>query len=296
MITPTARAAIAVLVAGTAAQGRTSSLEVRTPAGWTAWAAFAPGDSVRRRDALDAAIAWRELQPGLRVGDFEVRVAGGRLHNSVAVVELDPSRFHLALAADSPWARSSAEDWLRRDSSIVLAVNTGLFRDNGTPQGLVLLRGTRRSALAGWLDAVVVLENGAPRLTDVAGALSLDPAASAFQTLPWLVRSGRVAFGATSGRRLSRTHRDRRISLCLGDDGLVRIALSNFEVFGANAGRIPVGLTIPEQAAIAAGLGCRDAVALDGGISAQLAVRGSSRIIRMPGWRRVPLMMVARRR
>jgi exopolysaccharide biosynthesis protein len=77
---------------------------------------------------------------------------------------------------------------------------------------------------------------------------------------------------------------------------MVRLLLSNFEVFGAAAGRIPVGLTIPEQADLAAGAGCRDAVALDGGISAQVAVRGAARLIRMPGWRKVPLMMVVRRR
>ena len=70
--------------------------------------------------------------------------------------------------------------------------------------------------------------------------------------------------------------------------------LSNFEVFGATAGRVPIGLTIPEQAALAAGLGCRDAVALDGGISAQIAFRASGREVRMPGWRKVPLMMLVR--
>jgi exopolysaccharide biosynthesis protein len=59
---------------------------------------------------------------------------------------------------------------------------------------------------------------------------------------------------------------------------------------------VPVGLTIPEQATIAAAAGCRDAVALDGGISAQLAVRGSARVHRMPGWRQVPLLMLVRRR
>jgi hypothetical protein len=37
-------------------------------------------------------------------------------------------------------------------------------------------------------------------------------------------------------------------------------------------------------------------VALDGGISAQIAARIEGRPIRMPGWRRVPLMMVVRPR
>jgi hypothetical protein len=178
----------------------------------------------------------------------------------------------------------------------MLVANTGLFRDDGTPQGLVQIAGARRNAPAGWLDAVVAIAAGELRLIGADRARALPPGSSAFQTLPWLVREGRVVFGVTSGLRLSRSHRDRRFTLCLGEDGLVRLVLSNFEVFGLTAGRIPIGLTIPEQAAIAAALGCRDAVALDGGISAQLAVRGTARLHDMPGWRRVPLMLVARRR
>lgn len=270
-------------------------LELRVGGQWVSWRGYVPLATATRDSLLARAVSWRDSQPGLRVGDFEVRTAEGLLRNSVAVVELDPARFRFALASAPDWARRSADEWLRRDSTLVLAVNTGLFRENGTPQGLVLVEGERRSGLAGWLDAVVVLDEAGPRTTDVAGARGLG-GVSAFQTLPWLVRGGRVVFGVSSGARLSRAHRDRRITLCLGDDGLVRLLLSNFEVFGATAGRIPVGLTLPEQAAVAAGAGCRDAVALDGGISAQVAVRGATGLIRMPGWRKVPLMMVVRRR
>jgi exopolysaccharide biosynthesis protein len=213
----------------------------------------------------------------------------------VAIVAVAPGAVRFALDAPPGWVRRAAEDALG-DSGIVLAVNTGLFRADGTPEGLVLDGGQRRSAPAGWLDAVVVVEDGRLRVTDIAGARALGVGASAFQTLPWLVREGRVVLGVTSGVRLSREHRDRRLTLCLGADGSVRFLLSNFEVFGRAAGRVPVGLTIPEQAVVAAAAGCRDAVALDGGISAQLAVRGSARVQRMPGWRRVPLLLVARRR
>ena len=232
----------------------------------------------------------------MRVGDFTVRTGDGMLTNSIAVVELDPAHLRFALAAARGWERRLAAEWMADDSTLVLVANTGLFRDTGSPIGLVQIGGVRRASPVAWLDAVVGVESDSLLLTDAPGIASLGPGASAFQTLPWLVREGVVAFGATSGLRLSRTHRDRRITLCRGDDGFVRLLLSNFEVFGAEVGRVPVGLTIPEQAALAAGLGCRDAVALDGGISAQIAVRAGARMIRMPGWRKVPLMLVARRR
>ena len=286
---------LAVLVA-LALQSQAAPLQVRAGGVWTPWRDAAPGSAATREPLFDRAVTWTDSAPGLRSGSFEMRTGDGRLRNSIAVIELDPARFRFGLGITAPDGRTSAEDWLRRDTTLVLTSNTGLFRENGTTQGLVLIDGTRHSSLAGWLDAVVVLDGSSLRITDVAGARTLPAGVSAFQTLPWLVRDGRVAFGASSGLRLSRTHRDRRITLCLGADGPVRLMLSNFEAFGVTAGRVPIGLTIPEQAALAAGLGCRDAVALDGGISAQIAFRASGREVSMPGWRRVPLMLLVKAR
>jgi exopolysaccharide biosynthesis protein len=285
----------AVLFA-TLLQAPAPALEVRVGDDWRRWRDATPGSAATREVLLGEAVVWRDSSPGVRSGAFEVRTAERFLRNSMAVIELDPARFRFSLGTTPPTARRSAVEWLASDTSLVLTSNTGLFRKNGTPQGLVLVEGTRHSALAGWLDAVVVMEDGRLRITDVDDARRLPTGSSAFQTLPWLVREGRVVFGLSSGLRLSRTHRDRRITLCLGSDGLVRLLLSNFEVFGASAGSVPIGLTIPEQAALAAGAGCRDAVALDGGISAQIGLRAGGRTVRMPGWRKVPLMLLVRRR
>ncbi len=285
---------LALLVLVPRVQQTAPGLEVRVGGQWRAWPAFGPGAEAARAAVLAAGLVWRDSVPGLRIGAFDVRTADRLLRNSVALVEIDPVRWRFALAAAPAWQRRSAEEWLRADTALALAVNTGLFRENGRPIGLVQMDGVRRNVPVAWLDALVMLEDGVPRVLPLHAETA--PGASAFQTLPWLVRDGRVALGVTSGVRLSRTHRDRRITLCLGDDGLVRLLLSNFEVFGATVGRVPVGLTIPEQAALAAGAGCRDAVALDGGISAQIAARVSGRLVRMPGWRKVPLMMVLRQR
>jgi hypothetical protein len=271
-------------------------LEVRVGDTWRPWRDAAPNSAATHEQLLDEAVTWKDSAAGLRRGEFEVRTASGYLRNSMAIIELDPTRFHFSLGITPPAARRSAAEWLASDTSLILTSNTGLFRVNGTPQGLVLIEGRRHSALAGWLDAVVVLEGSSVQITDVEGARRLPPAASAFQTLPWLIRGGRVVYGYTNGLRLSRTHRDRRITLCLGENGTVRLLLSNFEVFGASAGTVPIGLTIPEQAALAAGAGCHDAVALDGGISAQIALRTGPRMVKMPGWRKVPLMLLVHRR
>ena len=272
-------------------------LELRIGGQWVPWRAFAAGARAAPDPQLARALAWEDSQPGLRVGTFDVRTPGaaGLLVNSVAVVEIDPARYRFDLAAAPGFAPRSADAWLA-DSSVVAAVNTGLFRASGAPQGLVVLDGARTGRRADWLDAAVTLVDGRPSLDDPAALDRLRGPASGFQVLPWLVRGGRVVLGTRSGARLSRTHRDRRLTLCLGADGRVRLLLSNFEVFGGNAGTIPVGLTIPEQATIAAAADCADAVALDGGISAQLAVRFPTRLRRLPGWREVPVMMLIRPR
>jgi len=270
------------------------ALDLKIGGAWVPWRAFTPGAPAATDPLLAGAIRWTDARPGLRAGSFEVRASGGVLVNSVAIVEIAPSRYRFSLAAASRFAPRTADAWMA-DTAVVAAVNTGLFRKDGAPQGLVALDGVRLGRRADWLDAAVAIEDGGLRLLAPPAADSLR-GASAFQVLPWLVREGRVALGATSGLRLSRTHRDRRLTLCTGADGTVRLLLSNFELFGEPAGTIPVGLTLPEQAIIAAAAGCRDAVALDGGISAQLVVRFPGRVRRMPGWRAVPLMMLIRPR
>lgn len=286
----------AVVAALLQTQTPAPALEVRIAGAWIGWPNYAPGAAVARPGLLDAAIAWEDSADGLVTGSFQVRTAEGALRNSMAVVQLDPRRFRFDLALLPPDGRRSAADHLAADSTLVLVSNTGLFRVNGTPQGLVMLDGRRRGALAGWLDAVVVLDSAGVHVTDIAtAAREMPPGSSGFQTLPFLVRDQHVVFGWTSGLKLSRTHRDRRITLCL-NPGRIRLFLSNFEVFGATAGRVPIGLTIPEQALIAAGMGCAEAVALDGGISSQIAIRVGKRVVRWPGWRRVPLMLQVRRR
>jgi hypothetical protein len=63
---------------------------------------------------------------------------------------------------------------------------------------------------------------------------------------------------------------------------------------GAAAARLPVGLTVPEAAALLGALGARRAVLLDGGLSAQLLVRRAAGApARWPGLRAVPLGLVA---
>jgi exopolysaccharide biosynthesis protein len=90
------------------------------------------------------------------------------------------------------------------------------------------------------------------------------------------------------------THRDARLALGLDERGELIIALTRFDALGPSFGSIPFGLTIPETGLLMRALGAESAVALDGGISAQLLLRdalGEAR--RWDGLRAVPLGLSA---
>jgi hypothetical protein len=93
---------------------------------------------------------------------------------------------------------------------------------------------------------------------------------------------------------LNLAHRDARLALGVDANGHLIVALTRFDALGPALGSIPFGLTIPETALLMRALGAQDAVALDGGISAQLLVRDASgEAHRWPGLRAVPLALSA---
>jgi exopolysaccharide biosynthesis protein len=97
------------------------------------------------------------------------------------------------------------------------------------------------------------------------------------------------------GRGVNVEHRDARLALGTLDDGRVVVALTRFDAFGGTLGRVPFGLTSAEMAAVMGGLGCRQALLLDGGISGQLMLRDAAGARRAwPGTRSVPLGLVGR--
>ena len=114
-------------------------------------------------------------------------------------------------------------------------------------------------------------------------------------------RDGRVRFlpveeipATGAGPGLDVAHRDARLALGELRDGRLLVALTRFAGAGEALGSLPVGPTIPEMASILGALGCRKALMLDGGISAQLVVRDASGTLRTcRGWRKVPLALVA---
>ncbi len=119
--------------------------------------------------------------------------------------------------------------------------------------------------------------------------------AEAFQSYPVLLdRDGDVPPALTDERLgVDVNHRDGRLAIGTLADGRLLIALTRFNGLGPLSPPVPLGLTLADMAAVMRGLGCRRALALDGGVSAQLMVRDNGDRIVWRGWRKVPLGLVA---
>jgi exopolysaccharide biosynthesis protein len=90
-------------------------------------------------------------------------------------------------------------------------------------------------------------------------------------------------------------HRDARLAIGLDRDGKLLVVLTRLDVAIPGLDRVHFGLTVPEMAAVMGAFGARQAMLLDGGISAQLALQTATGERRAwPGIRKVPLALVGR--
>jgi uncharacterized protein YigE (DUF2233 family) len=246
---------------------------------------------------LADAVAWRTGAGGIEWGEVEVAGAGEASSLRIIVARLDPARLGLSLR----WMLRPAPAWSidSADAGVALAVNAGMFVET-LPWGWLVLNGGERLApgVGPLSSAVIVQRDGTVGWVDgddVSAWRGRPDVAFAFQSYPsLLVGDGEVPAALRGGSAVDLTHRDARLALGINRAGELLLALTRFDAPLPAADRIPFGVTLPEMAAIMGALGARQAVSLDGGISAQLMLRDSEGgVHRWPGLRRVPLALVA---
>lgn len=279
-----------------------SSLAVRT--GADGWATFWRSDlapAAWSRATLARAVRWRPGAGGIEWGELDLAGTGEAWRTRLVVARLDPARITLAL--DTAFTASGDPNWTvdRAPRNAVIAVNAGQFEAT-MPWGWVVLDGREwLSPQAGPLAAALA-QDSAGALHWVVGSDVVRFRAErrgirwAFQSYPVLLASDTVPSALRApGRGLDVAHRDARAAICLDHDGRLVFAITRFNAVGSTLGFIPFGLTSPEMAGIMSALGCRDAMLLDGGISAQLRVTDASRAARTwRGMRKVPVGLVGR--
>jgi hypothetical protein len=245
------------------------------------------------------ALAWRPARQGISLATLDLHAGPLGAAVQLTLVRVDPSRvrFALQLATASNgmtgrWTIDSAPP------AAVVAMNAGQFKETG-PWGWLVLNGYENRdpgraplAIGIRIDTTGRIRWVPPRQERAARG---DPTiAFAFQSFPLLLYDHRVPDAARDSALSDMRHRDARLVMAEMDDGSLLFALTRYGALGAVGERLPIGLTTPESIVLAIALGARHAVMLDGGTSAQLAVRDSAgQLSRWPGLRRVPLGLIA---
>ena len=276
-----------------------STLAVRTDSGWVTWwrASRAPRQWSAPHPALTAALRWRPVRAGVEVASLDLTGSGEAWRIRAIIARIEPERLRFRL--DLPPRRRAAWNVEALGDDAIVACNAGQFREQG-PWGWIVRDGKEVQApgRGPLVMAVVVDSGGGVRLVSSDSVAALRAAGrveTAFQSYPALLQGA-----AMVPRQLTRTdagldvtHRDSRLALGLLPDGSLLLVLTRFHGLGGVLSPMPVGLTIPETAALMGALGARRAVALDGGTSGQLLVRDEAGIAEMwTGWRKVPLGFV----
>lgn len=278
-----------------------SALGTRDGDAWRVWwrAAAVPARWDHADAALLAALHWRRAHPGVEWGTLLLAGSGEAWRTRVIVARIDPRRVHLRLDTAFTAARYAAWTLARAPRDAVFAVNAGQFL-RAMPWGWVVLDGheflpPRRGPLA----VAIAMDSAGTLHWLPANDVARDPPrriAWAMESYPALLADGAVPvpLRASIGG-IDVAHRDARLALGRLRDGRLLVALTRFDALGAAFGAVPFGLTVPEMAALMGALGCRDAVLLDGGISARMLIRDPDGTTHAwHGVRPVPVALIAR--
>lgn len=242
-------------------------------------------------------IQWKRIVPGVESAEIVIAGSGEAWRTRVILVKLDPT--HLEFSLDTAFTKTGGAAWniKRVPNDAVFAINAGQFRSS-MPWGRVVLDGRQFLPPERGPLAVTVVVDSTGRVHWMHDGDS-SPAGVrwAFQSYPEILRDREVPMALRAPDQfLDVGHRDARLALARFDDGSLVVALTRFDGLGTAFKSVPFGLTVPEMAGLMGALGARDAVLLDGGISAQLVAGPGTSRFAFDAWRDVPLALIARSR
>jgi hypothetical protein len=254
--------------------------------------------------AVAHAVTWSGMQEGVELGEVAVSAPNEGRRTRVLLLRYDPAQVRLDLVTrirDDYRGGDWTIEQTRPDA--IASLNAGQFTGIA-PWGWSVVEGREiRQPGSGPLSMAVVEDStGVLRFVepDSIGALRARAGVrTALQSYPTLLQGqGEIPAPITTpGLGVDVPHRDARLAIGLLSDGRVLILLTRFDGFGDAGSAIPFGITLHETAALLQALGAEKAVALDGGISAQMLVRDSLGMTRIwHGWRRVPAGLELHRR
>jgi exopolysaccharide biosynthesis protein len=245
--------------------------------------------------ALAIAAAWEPIRPGVWHRVAPMSAAGPLASVNIVAVRIDPRLVRFSIdEANSDGGRRNTWTIDSIGEATVVAFNAGQFTAAGAWGWLVRDGAEEQPPGRGSVAMAFVVDSaGTPSLLEPKEIEARrGHVALALQSYPaLLVGDGQLPYELQSeGRGVNLTHRDSRLAMCTLGDGTVVVALTRIAGMGSTLETLPWGPTVVEMANYMRSLGCTRAMLLDGGISGQLALRGSDGTLRKwPNWRSVPV-------
>ncbi len=248
------------------------------------WVPIEPEDRRRRvwlpeHAFLDQA-PYDVLEPGLELATLRYRREPNPAEHVLRVVRVDPELWRFRLVA-APDLRLRSIEEHARSGGVPVAVNASFFSEDG-PVGLLRIQGEQLVPQGSvWAAHLLVDEGGRVRIDNEKGA-DLSQAYEGFQGFPAIMSQGQTfPYMRYGGRGFPIHELARRTALCSTEDRVVLVVTETL----AN------GLTLNELATVLGGLGCLEAMGLDGGSSTAMYLDAGGRHLEVPARDGVPVAL-----
>lgn len=235
----------------------------------------APGSGAHAKSASAVPYAWRPLADGLAYASFSFAEKKGDLETTIHAFRVDPARYRLGVVtAKKEQEGATAEEMARRERALVV-INGGFFTPEHTTIGLVIKDGKILSPLHGtsWWSIFAIADDS-PAIFAPKGFAGRAGVRMALQAGPRLAVDGRIP--SLKENVASRS------AVGVARDGQIVIAITQGS--GVSFKEMARRMSLDPSRG---GLGCSNAMALDGGSSSQLYAKVKKFELRLPNLSRV---------
>lgn len=226
-------------------------------------------------------LSWEPLGEALWYGRIFLKRDPNPQQVELALVRLDPEKWTLSLAYLPEFAPSLVAD-IASTQKMTVAINASFFSEAG-PIGLVIDKGQQlRSESRKWAAHLLVSRDGVPQIVNEKNS-GARGAWVAIQGFPAIMSNGQTyAYMRIGGRGFDVRAIERRSSICMTRDKQVILLATD---------SLTNGLSLSELATLLGGLGCQDAMGLDGGTSTGMVIDTPTLHKVIPNLKPVPVVL-----
>ena len=219
---------------------------------------------------------WQKIDEGFEVMSMKLEGQANETPSKLKILRINPERFQIRVIDSRAFGVDRMEiKSLARRAQALAAINGGFFLPDHRPLGILIVDGRQANPLrkADW--GIFLMQNNRPRIIHTQEFQKEESITQAIQVGPRLVVEGR--------EKIMKKQLARRSALGITrNQQVILLNTEDTEVYFQDLARI---FRLP---AAEGGLDCPDALALDGGGSAQMYAEYKSLIIDIPGQWGVP--------